>query len=284
MYSQHFGRNFFMGYAVGSTEKIPYVRHDLQKPQWESIARVLVYGYLHCKYFPLSLSKLFVMSCLFGEQAIEPEDLLQSFRDFITHEDREVLNMCLSEEFDPNDEDALKFLSSFKCFRVPTKETIHKIVQGLSHQELIQKPRYTLNCWSPIVAHLKSDPSFKSKEGIKESYDAKQPTPKKVIKLFKAEPSSEQEHHSFDHLKRFVKSLEGKSLQRFLHFCTGSDVITCQSIEVQFSRDDGFARRPVVHTCGPMLQLPCTYESYPELAKEFTKVMKEGAAWSFDLV
>ena len=65
-----------MGYAVGSTEKIPYVRNDLQKPQWESIARVLVYGYLHCKYFPLSLSKLFVMSSLFGEQAIEPEDVL----------------------------------------------------------------------------------------------------------------------------------------------------------------------------------------------------------------
>lgn len=85
--------------------------------------------------------------------------------------------MYLSEEFDPNDEDALEFLSSFKCFRVPTKETIHKIVQELSHQELIQKPRYILNCWSPIVAHLKSDLSFKSKEGIKELYDAKQPTP-----------------------------------------------------------------------------------------------------------
>ncbi|KAK3751114.1 hypothetical protein QZH41_016236 [Actinostola sp. cb2023] len=40
-----FWQEFFMALAVGTNERIPYIRHDLQKPQWESIGRVLVYGY-----------------------------------------------------------------------------------------------------------------------------------------------------------------------------------------------------------------------------------------------
>ena len=36
-----------LGYAVGTSEKIPYIRHGLQQTQWESIARIIVYGYKH---------------------------------------------------------------------------------------------------------------------------------------------------------------------------------------------------------------------------------------------
>ena len=232
----------------------------------------------------MCLSKLFITSCLFGEQSIDAGFLLESFRGYIPFDDREILDKCLGDDFDPNEEESLEFLSSFKCFRLPTKETISSIVMELAHQELIQKPRYILNCWAPIIASLKSDEIFKIPSGINELYDSKRPTAKKVIKPFNAEPANEQERQSFTHLKRFVKSLEGKALQQFLHFCTGSDVITCSKIDIEFSIIDGFKRHPVAHTCGPMLQLPSTYESYPELVEEFSTIMKSAAAWSFDMI
>ena len=279
-----FWQDFFTALAVGSSEKTPYIRHDLQKPQWQSIARVLVYGYTMLNYFPLALSHLFIASCLFGEDSITSEFLLKSFRGYIAVEDRQVLDMCLGEEFDPNDEDVLEFLGTFKCFRAPTKDSIHAILNELAHQELIQKPRYVLNCWAPIVNTLCRDSKFQTLAELNELYESKRPTAKKIIKLFKAEPTDDAQRQSFDHLKRFVKSLEGKALCRFLHFCTGSDVLVCDSIEITFSSLEGFQRRPVAHTCGPLLELPTSYESYPALVEEFTNVMKEDQAWSFDLV
>ena len=279
-----FWQNVFTSLSVGSGEKIPFIRHDLQKPEWEAIARILVYGYKTVKYFPISLSHLFLASCLFGEESITPDFLLTSFRKYIAAEDRDVLDACLSDAFDPNNKDTLDFLSTYKCFRLPGKDNIQKIIFELAHQELIQKPRYVLNSWAPIVNSLRSDYHFQTIESLKGLYDTKRPTAKKIIKLFRAEPSSDAERQSLEHLKRFVKSLEGKALTKFLQFCTGSDVITTDAIEVSFSSLEGLQRRPVARTCVPLLELPTTYESYPALVEEFTSVMSETQAWSFDIV
>ena len=279
-----FWQESFTALTVGTNEKTPFIRHDLQKKEWEAVARVLVYGYIHAKYFPLQLSQVLVATCLFGEESITPELLMNSFRNYIGAEDREVLDKCLSDGFDSNDDDVLDFLSSYKCYRAPTKDNIRSIISELAHQELVQKPRYVSNCWAPIVDILRQDASFQTVQGVSQLYEQKHPTAKKIIKLFNASPANDAERQSFDHLKRFVKSLEGKSLGMFLHFCTGSDVITCDSIQVSFTTLEGFVRRPVARTCVPILELPSTYESYPSLAEEFTSIMKEDLAWAFDIV
>ena len=62
---------------------------------------------------------------------------------YIAAEDREVLDMCLRGDFDPqdhdgnDDDDVLEFLSTFKCFRKPDKDDIRSIISELAHQELI---------------------------------------------------------------------------------------------------------------------------------------------------
>ena len=57
--------------------------------------------------------------------------LLNSFREYIAAEDREVLDIWLRDDFDPqdhdgndDDDDVLEFLSTFKCFRKPDKDNI----------------------------------------------------------------------------------------------------------------------------------------------------------------
>ena len=70
----------------------------------------------------------------------------------------------------------------------------------------------------------------------------------------------------------------------FLRFCTWSDVITCNSTRICLSSFEGLQRRPVARTCTPILELPTLYESFPALAEEFTNIMTESQASSFDKI
>ena len=56
-----------MSLTVGRREKTPFIRHDMQKQEWQAVARILVFGYKRHGYFPLNLSSLFIALCLFGE-------------------------------------------------------------------------------------------------------------------------------------------------------------------------------------------------------------------------
>lgn len=194
-----------------------------------------------------------------------------------------MLNKCLDENFNPADEDVLDFLTMWKCCKRPTKENIESIILELAHQELVQKPRYIVNCWTAILKELQTDPAVQTPKTLSKLYDSRNPTAKKVIKLFKASPSNDMEIQTLNHLKRYIKSLEGRKLERLLHFVTGSDVICFSEIEITFNNLSGIARRPVVHTCGPLLELPTTYESYTDMAEEFANIMREEQAWSFDI-
>lgn len=110
------------------------------------------------------------------------------------------------------------------------------------------------------------------------------PTAKKVIKALDAKPTSDAEKESLSFLKKFIKSLDAVSLKTFLKFVTGSDVMVLQTISVSFNSVEGIGRTPIAHTCGPTLELPSTYQSYNELAEEFTNILREKASWTFNIV
>ena len=43
--SSTFWQTVFCSYTLGDVEKVPCIRHDLQKSRWEAIGRVLTYGF-----------------------------------------------------------------------------------------------------------------------------------------------------------------------------------------------------------------------------------------------
>ena len=131
------------------------------------------------------------------------------------------------------------------------------IVEELAHQELIQKPKYVANVWHPIVKSLMSHKEFKDLQSLEDLYKAKVPTPRKICKLFVAHPVSNSERECFDHLKRYVKSLNDNLLCAFLQFVTGSNVISVDKIEVAFTAESSARVSPIAHTCGPLLTIPC---------------------------
>ena len=282
-----FWREFFTSLAIGATEKVPAIRHDFQKSEWQSVARILVAGFAETGYFPTGLSRAFVASCLFKEDLLSTEWLLESFHLYIPKFESQSLKRGMSEECeDPStDEDILEVLSTYKCYRRVDKATMKTIVEELAHQELIQRPRYVANAWQPIVQALKQHKEFKDLSSLAELYQAKVPTPKKVCKLFEAEPGNESERQCFfDHLKRFVRSLDDNLLSGFLQFVTGSNIISVDRIQVSFDANDSALRCPVAHTCGPLLVIPSTYQSYNELSEEFSNIFRQASAWSFSIV
>ena len=62
---------------VGSNERVPDVRHDLCFEEWEALGNLLLHGFTSCSYFPIQLSRAFVMFCLFGD--VPNDSLMQSF-------------------------------------------------------------------------------------------------------------------------------------------------------------------------------------------------------------
>ena len=79
---------------VGSNERIPYVQHDLYFEEWEALGNKLLHGFMSCSYFPIQLSRAFVMFCLFGDA---PNDsLMQSFLQYLSETGKEVVQTALS--------------------------------------------------------------------------------------------------------------------------------------------------------------------------------------------
>ena len=167
---------------------------------------------------------------MFGEGSIPSSFLLESFLLYISQEERETVLIALGDKFDPSDGDLLGFLSNFKCFSKVTAGNISRVVHGLAHQELLQKPRYIIDCFVPILSVLRALPAFQNLESLQELYLEKKPTPKKIIKLLDANPQNEPERMALDHLKIYIRSLDGQAVSRFFSFLRGSNVITCESI------------------------------------------------------
>ena len=75
-----------------------------------------------------------------------------------------------------------------------------------------------------------------------------------------------------NHLKRFVRSLNKQQLEAFIRFCTGSNILS-EEIKVEFNKMDGFGRRPSAQTCGCVLKIPTTYDSFTEMREEFKNIL-----------
>ena len=86
-------------------------------------------------YIPLNLCHLFVAMCLYRDHVITSETLIKSFRQFLATKDREALEKCLSDDFNPNDEDVLDLLTSLKWFKAPSKN-IEAIIINLPIRNL----------------------------------------------------------------------------------------------------------------------------------------------------
>ena len=144
-----FFTKFFSSCTAGRTDIVPCVRHDMSKLEWNAVARILIAA-MKVGYYPLALSPAFVVAALFGEHKLTDKLLLNSFKNYVSIEEKENIQEMLSN-FEEDHAELLELLSLYNCYRRPTKDNLHAIIIELAHQEIVQKPRYIANCFMEVM-------------------------------------------------------------------------------------------------------------------------------------
>ena len=74
----------------------------MQVAEWEAMARIIVKGYRKVGFF--QLGKAFTTACLFGEEAVKEDLLLESFLAYLSSDERELVNLSLNGKLDEEQE------------------------------------------------------------------------------------------------------------------------------------------------------------------------------------
>jgi hypothetical protein len=274
-----FWKRFLDSLTVGTKVRIPTIRHGYEAKEWDAIALFLLKGFTQCGYFPLALSRVYVKLVLSGEEFITDEELLNELLRFVAKDESDVISECLSGNLECDSEEILDVLSAYDVRQVPNVNNVRQVFTKLAHKEIVQRPNYITERWSVILQPARG----RLLKDLDSLYEKLEPTTKKVVKLLKREPANDAERLVFGYLKKFVKGLESSLLKCFLTFTTGSDLMVCDYLTVNFTKVDGLSRRPIAHTCGPCLELPISYQSFPELREEFSAILAL-STWEMDIV
>ncbi|XP_047212407.1 uncharacterized protein LOC124864186 [Girardinichthys multiradiatus] len=272
-----FWNEFYERCTLGTTVKVPFIRHDFPAEKWKAVGRILLKGYQDCQYFPNKLAIPFLEQVLFSSVY---SDLKAHFLQFVSSQECEVLREAVKNFSAVDQDDLVEVLDSYGCRKRIIAETLPTILDEIAHKELVQKPMFVIDCWREIIyPHISLSP-----EALIKLFSDLQPTSKKVCQLLKfAEDLSPKQKDVGNHLKRFIRELDDIKLQKFMRFCTGSDLIVTNSIFVEFQDMTAFTRRSVGHTCGSILQIADNYENFPDFRSEFNAVL-ESNVWVMDIV
>lgn len=263
--------------AEGQEMRVPLLSPKWQEEEWRSIGRILVKGFQDHHYFPSRLALAFTMALVFGEHSVSPDILFESMLLYISPEERDLVNKALLEDLLAEEqEELLDLFDRLGAKSIPTKENLKPMLLSIAHKLIIQHPKYALDKMSE-VARKAFRHAFPNQTNIQKMYENGKPTTRKVVKLLDASPATQAESQSLRYLQQYIRGLDQTGLRKFLRFTTGSDVLCVDKLEIVFTSLDGVARRPVAHTCGPVLELPWTYLSFPELRVELDSILSNNS-------
>ncbi|XP_074659475.1 uncharacterized protein LOC141912160 [Tubulanus polymorphus] len=265
---------------TGSSQMIPLIRHDYGTEKWEAVGRIISKGFQETSYFPIFLAQPFVSELFFQQD--DSVDLVESFLKYVSPSEELVFRRALANfDDEANDvEEIIDILGGYECRKLPTKENFSMLIREISHQELVQKPRFIVDCIKPMIQKYVT---ISYKQYLDLCTDLK-PSCRKVVELLSfPNVLSAPQSNVATLLKRYVRSLDESMLSKFLRYCTGSDICNCQKIDVTFTKVDGLQRAPVARTCAQILELPETYDEYVELKQEFDNILQSNV-WVMDVV
>ena len=282
-----FWKEVYDSLLIGENERVPFIRHDYNRSDWEAIARVLLKGYRMCQYLPLLISKTFMSYVLFGESSIsDPTILTHSFMQYISADERRVIEKCLSGDLDFENEDEFKelldVLKIYDCRARVKPENIEVVIQEIAHKEIIQKPQYVTDCWKDVLLALTD--YFPTPDSLVDMYERIKPSVSKISKCIQSFPQSDAERECLGFLRRYIRGLDTyEKLATFVRFISGSELMLFDGIQVTFTDLSGLQRRPMARTCNTLLQLPSTYQSFPEMREEFNHTLMADN-WEMDMM
>ena len=123
----------------------------LERKSGETVARILVKGWVDLRYFPVSLSPVFMETALFGSYN---SDTVSAFLQYIPESERNILEAAL-QEFPADSDELVEILGEYDCKKMPSKANLPQIISEIGHKEIIQKPRFIADCMQPVLKFLR---------------------------------------------------------------------------------------------------------------------------------
>ncbi|KAJ0012742.1 hypothetical protein NQD34_017076, partial [Periophthalmus magnuspinnatus] len=276
VYTSFWGE-FYERCTLGTPYKVPFLRHDFTEVTWKAIGRIFVKGFQDCGYLPLKVAPPFLEEMLFGKIY---SDLIKSFLKLFSSHEQNVINKALVNLDSVDADEITDLLSNYECLRKICSETLPEILLELAHKEIIQKPMFVIDCWQGIAQpHM-----LLNSEELTKMYSERKPTTKTVAeKLHFPDTMTPNEAEVAQYLKKYIKELSEERVEKFLRFCTGSDLLVSGFIKVEFVVQTAFTSRPIGRTCASLLHLPDSYDNFPDFRSEFHAIL-DSNIWIMDIV
>ena len=284
----------------GSNLLVPSSHAQIDISVLPKLGCILAHGFMTTGFLPTKIAFPVIAATFLGPMvAIEDKILLESFIDYLcVFESNQLRQATLlakqSVTFTKQLETALvNLLGRFGARESPTPGNIHKMVTEVARHELMMKPACSLLALHSGVP--KEYLTFFSKEfsiaSLFSLYKILNASPEMVLAAIR-EPESmtHSETRIFEYITTFVGSLGVDQIRRFLRFVTGGSAMLGKEICITFNSLQGFARRPISHTCSCTLELSTSYLTYPEFAEEFSLVLASDiydggvSLWAMDAV
>lgn len=127
--------------TVGTNVKIPCIRRDFKEEEWKSMAKILYVGWVNSKYFPIKLAISIIEQMLYGHVNSK---LIPIFLLTLGENDNQILNSAMKDISSVDEDDLLEAFSTLECRTVPNENNLVKLLEEISHKELIQKPHFII--------------------------------------------------------------------------------------------------------------------------------------------
>ncbi|MGH0161452.1 UNVERIFIED_CONTAM: hypothetical protein FKN15_063726 [Acipenser sinensis] len=199
-----FWNSFFCTSANGEDVRVPALCPEYGLEEWQAVGRILVKGFSDHKVFPLKLAPAFFIALMFGEEAVLPEELLDSFFLYLSDSDRQVLQLAMSGQLSDDDKEVFEdILDQEGCHSILQMEQVRLVVLQMAHKFLILKSSYALEAMRHIVRERLCN-KFLNVNSIKTMCSELKPTPKKVRDLLLALPETREQNQAFRFLTQFI--------------------------------------------------------------------------------
>ena len=263
--------------------------NGVSKDDLITLGKIISHGYLMTGIFPVTISQSYMQAMLCGEETVSDYFVLEDFENYLApYEANSLQSILTSPTFDGDSKQFILNLKDRYGMRtMPNISNVKDIVVQMARSQMIETPLHTM---SKIKKGMMSGGGKQlwedvTVEDLDEVYRVQTPNPARVASLLTTEmelQSNAEESKYYEFLCRYVRTSDQKNCVNFLKFCTGSSTIVVQKISVMFFKSSSREPLPKAHTCGAVLELPCSgYPSFSSFKVMMDKLMNNPLSYDF---
>ncbi|XP_054604749.2 uncharacterized protein [Nothobranchius furzeri] len=119
-----FWKDFYEQCTTGNAYKVPFLRHDYGQEQWESVGRIIAFGWTRQKYLPVGIAPVILEQAAFGHVK---SDVVENFLKYMPESERTVFQPWQADFSSVDQEELLEILDNHCCRRLPTASNANEI-------------------------------------------------------------------------------------------------------------------------------------------------------------